>query len=248
MTIEADRAGLARQVGLITGDPSPSLLGIAMHCGLDFVVLDAEQTGLTVRDCADVVQRLAGSGVEVGIRVPSLDDNTLVAFANTGVDEIVIPQVRRVEQLERAHRATRFTPIGSRMNQVSPASSYGRDYSRVPRVSVLFETAEAVERVEDFVASECFEGGWVGPTDLASDMRRTGSGDLDDAVAKVVAVLSRGGHSVGLPAASVADAGAVHARGADRCAVYWEREVASSLASLVNARGGPREHGRPRII
>jgi len=237
MTDPKDREVRPRTVGLITADPSPALLGIAMHCGLDFVVLDAEQTTLTVRDCADVVQRLAGSGVEVGIRVPALDDNTLVSYANTGVDEIVIPQVRTVDQLEKAWRATRFTPEGTRMKQVSPASGYGRDYSSVPRVSVLFETAEAVARVDDFVASEFFDGGWVGPTDLASDLAISGGGDLDDAVRTVVDTLSVAGQSVGLPAANVAAAGAVHARGADRCAIYWEREVAATLSALVSSRG-----------
>ncbi|MCG2622551.1 aldolase/citrate lyase family protein [Arthrobacter sp. I2-34] len=232
---------LERSVGLITAEPTPSLLAILVHAGVDFLVLDAEQTGLTVQQCRDVVQRLAGSGVQVAVRVPDLEANTLVAFANTGVGEIVLPQVCSINELERAHDATRYAPEGSRPKQVSQASAFGADYSRPPRITVLFETVDAVERVEDFAASPFFSGGWVGPTDLASDLRRRGDGGpeaVENAVRTVVGVLSRAGHSVGLPAAGMEGAGDVFASGADRCAVYWERELASLLSGYAASRLG----------
>ncbi|WP_427017542.1 aldolase/citrate lyase family protein [Pseudarthrobacter sp. P1] len=233
----------SRQVGLITADPTPTLLSLVSHWNIDFVVLDAEQTTLTLQQCADAAQRLAGTRVQVAVRVPDLAEMTLVAFANTGVDELVLPRVRHPGELERARRATTFGPGGSRPRQVSFASAFGADYSRRPRLSVLFETVEALDNVADFVASEFFEGGWVGPTDLADDLRvhgRTGADALDAAVQRVVDTIASAGHSAGLPASNLASTSAVHARGADRAAVYWEREVASMIAQLATSHLGLR--------
>ncbi|MET3204387.1 2-keto-3-deoxy-L-rhamnonate aldolase RhmA [Arthrobacter sp. UYEF6] len=232
-------AALERSVGIITADPTPTLLALLAHATIDFLVLDAEQTGITVQQCSDVVQRLAGSGVKVAVRVPDLDRNTLVAFANTGVAEIVLPQVRTVDELERAYEATRYAPAGSRPRQVTPASAFGMDYSFAPVITVLFETAEAVERVKEFVGSEAFGGGWVGPTDLAADLLRHGDERpeaLQEAVQRVVDVVAGASRSIGLPAPGMAAAAGVFELGADRCAVYWEKELASMLTGYTELR------------
>ncbi|MBT8161916.1 MULTISPECIES: aldolase/citrate lyase family protein [Arthrobacter] len=228
---------LERNVGIITADPTPTLLALLARTGVGFLVLDAEQTGITVQQCSDVVQRLAGSGVRVAVRVPDLKNDTILAFANTGVAEIVLPQVRTLDELERAFEATRYAPHGSRPRQVTPASGFGTDYSFAPVVTVLFETVEAVERVKEFVDSEAFGGGWVGPTDLAADLLRhgeQGAEALQEAVQRVVDVVSGAGSSIGLPAPGIASAAEVFNRGADRCAVYWEKEVASLLAGFAD--------------
>lgn len=238
MTQEPAEA-LERSVGIITADPSPTLLALLAHAAVDVLVLDAEQTGISVQQCRDVVQRLAGSRVKVAVRVPDLDRNTLLDFANTGVAEIVLPQVRAVEELERAYDATQYAPEGSRPRQVTPASAFGMDYSSAPVITVLFETVEAVERVKEFVDSKAFGGGWVGTTDLAADLLRHGDARpeaLQEAVQRVVDVVSGAGRSIGLPAPGMAAAAGVFERGADRCAVYWEKELASLLTGYAGLR------------
>lgn len=234
-----DAVALQPSVGIITADPTPTLLALLGQAAVDFVVLDAEQTGMTVKDCADVVQRLAGSPVRVAVRVPDLAVNTLVSFANTGVGEIVLPQVRTVAELERAFDATRYAPLGSRPRQVTPASAFGADYSFSPLLTVLFETDEAVKRVKEFADSPAFGGGWVGPTDLAADLVRHGDERpeaLKEATQRVVDVVSGVGKSIGLPAPGLSKATSVFDRGADRCAVYWEKELASLLTGYADQR------------
>jgi len=227
-----------REVGLITADPTPTLLGLLEVLGVDSIVVDAEQTGITPTQCTDVVQRLAGTGVRVGVRVPELRDDCLLAFANTGVDELVLPRVRSTHDLETAYRATRFPPHGERPRQVSRASRYGTEYAHVPMLSVLFETVDAVDAVETFAQHPLFVGGWIGPTDLFDDLQRHGrETELDARVQEVIDVVAAAGHPIGLPALSAARADEVHARGASRSAIYWEREVTATLRALVAARG-----------
>jgi len=228
-----------RKVGLLTADPHPTLLAIAAHSGVDFMILDAEQTSLTVHDCAAAVQQLRGTGVHVSVRVPDLGADTLVAFANTGVQALVLPHLRHVEELEKAAEAVRYAPEGRRSRQVSFASGFGSDFGDPPRLDVLFETVDAVDRAADFAASAAFGGGWLGTTDLFSDLQRTGRADgnaLDKAVQHVVDTVRGAGYSIGLPAASAARADEVFARGADRCVIYWERELASLLTAYADSR------------
>ena len=239
MPTESSPGAPPHAVGLITADPNPTLLAILAHSGVDFVVLDAEQTPLTVQQCADAVQRLKGTGVQVAVRVPDLTANTLVAFANTGVAEIVLPHVRRVDELEEAAAAVRYAPQGLRSRQVSPASGFGSDFSAPPTLSVLFETVDAVDRAADFASLDAFGGGWLGPTDLASDLERRGRtepDELDRSVQQVVDAVRGAGHSVGLPAPSMSRAGEAFARGADRAAIYWERELTQLLAGFAASR------------
>ncbi|AMM34465.1 hypothetical protein SA2016_3808 [Sinomonas atrocyanea] len=230
-----------RSVGLITADPGATLLALCAHAGIGFVVLDAEQTPLTLQQCTDAVLRLRGSGVHVSVRVPDLSPDTLVAFANTGADELVLPHLRRPEELEAAFEAVRYAPAGRRSRQVSPASGFGSDFSRHPGLSVLFETVDAVECVRDFAASAAFASGWLGPTDLASDLARRGMDrpeDLDKAGHSVIDALRDAGRSVGIPAPSMARADEAFDRGADRAAVYWERELASLLGDFAMVQRG----------
>lgn len=223
-----------RTVGFITASPSASLMGIAAVVGVDFVVLDAEQTGLTIRDCEEAVSRLRHRGVWAAIRVPDLRENTLVEFANTGADELVLPRVRRIEELEVASRAVQFPPRGSRPKQVTAATDYGTKFDHEPLLTVLFETVDALDRVSEFAESPYFGGGWVGPTDLAAELSAANREEsLYEASQRIIDVVSGAGHSIGIPASGFDRTEEVFARGADRGALYWEREATAILRQFV---------------
>jgi 2-keto-3-deoxy-L-rhamnonate aldolase RhmA len=146
--------------------------------------------------------------------------------------------VREVGEVEAAYRAVQFAPTGNRSRQVSPASRYGTDFGRPPRLSVLIETVEAAESAELFATCPWLSSAWIGPTDLADDLARADRAlELDSTVQRVIDVVARAGHPIGLPAPSAARAAEVHARGANRAAVYWEREVTASLRALAASRG-----------
>jgi 2-keto-3-deoxy-L-rhamnonate aldolase RhmA len=224
-----------RSLGLLTGEPSRLLLAQVAAAGMAFVVVDAEQTGVTARDCADVVTTLRGSGTEVVVRVPDLNESTLVTFANTGVDELLLPQVRDVSEVEAAYHAVQFPPLGRRSRQVSPASRYGTDFGHSPRLSVLIETVEAVESAELFATCPWLSSGWVGPNDLADDLARrrpTDAEALPQAVKHVLTTFVEHGASIGLPAVDASSALAAFERGADRVSVYWEKFVGSALSEM----------------
>lgn len=222
-----------RRIGLLTADPSRTLVRAAVDARLDFLTLDTEQSGLRAGECAQVAEVLRGTGTRLAIRVPDLAPSTLVEYANTGAAELVLPQLRTVQELRLAHAAVRYEPEGLRSRQPSLASSLGLRFDAVPRLSVLFETVTALENVAEIAADPAFEGGWVGPTDLGADLRRTSAPiDTESAIDAIVAAVSAGGHPIGLPAPSASGVDAVFARGATDCAVYWERQLTAVMAAL----------------
>ncbi|MBO9521364.1 MAG: hypothetical protein J7518_07490 [Nocardioidaceae bacterium] len=223
-------------VGVLTAHPDRLLLQQAALAGVGFVVVDAEQTGLQPADVAAVVGQLAGLPTEVHVRVPDLAPATLVAFANTGADELVLPQVRDAGDVRRAHEATRYAPAGTRSRQVSAASDFGTDFSREPRLSVLVENGDAVANAEKLAALDLLAGAWVGPTDLADDLARQGrTEDVQELVGRVVDVFRAAGRPIGLPAVDATGVTAAFARGADRVAVYFEKSLRLLLDGLVAA-------------
>lgn len=227
------------QIGLIVVEPTPGLLAIAAQKNIDFIVLDAEQTGLSVRECTEIVHRLSGTGTEIAVRVPDVEERTLISFANTGAAELVLPRIRSVAELETAAAAVKYAPEGLRSRQVTLASGYGADYSRAPRTSVLLETIDALDGIDALVASLSFESGWVGPADLSAELQRAGRGGadaLETATQIMVDAMLAAGKPVGLPAPGPAGIASARARGATRVAVYWERYLHTVLEEITSQR------------
>ena len=194
---------IGNEIGLLTANPTTMLLAQCRLASMDFVVLDAEDSGLTVQDCANVVAGFAGRGPRVGIRVPNLRAETLRRFSNTGADELILPQVRTMAEIELAYTATRFAPVGERPRQVSLASGYGTYFSHAPRLTVLIETVDAVVAAGALAQSELIAGAMIGPTDLADDYERDRieeTRSLDSIIDEVITVFRSAGRSIGLPA------------------------------------------------
>lgn len=237
--IRAREVPIRNEVGLLTANPTTMLLAQCRLASMDFVILDAEDSGLTVQDCANFVASFAGRGPSVGIRVPNLRAQTLLEFSNTGADELILPQVRTMAEIELAYRVTRFPPVGERPRQASLASGYGTYFTHAPRLTVLIETVDAVNAAAAFAQSELIAGAMIGPTDLADDYAREGAeenGSLDSIIDEIITVFRSADRNIGLPASDNAGISRVFDRGANRCAVYWEKSVRSTLNSFVAAR------------
>lgn len=237
----------AVSIGLLTAEPSALFCDLAVATpAVDFVVLDAEGTGLGVRDCADAARILQSGRLEVHVRVPSLDPGVLLAYANTGVDELLLPQVEEVRDIERALEAVTFGPRGGRPRQVVRSSAYGSTEGRVPRLSAIIETVAAFDAAEAFSRVDAVETFWIGLTDLSDDMarHRRAFGGSDEETANLISRL-RGRCNVGLPAASEEGVMRAQRLNVQRCAVYWERLAAATIASVAAAGALASESGTP---
>jgi 2-keto-3-deoxy-L-rhamnonate aldolase RhmA len=229
---------VAHAVGIMTGYPNPLLVDLVRDSQMAFLWLDAEHTGLQPRDCSEVGARLAGCVTQVLVRVPNGDPDTLLAFANAGADEIVLPRVRSLAEVERALEVISYPPNGRRPRQVTPASGYGKDWGTCPALSIVIETVEAADGLEQFADSPSILGLWMGPRDLEDDMREKGRGGSGDMGAVLDDLIARAGGrhaAIGLGVAEPAAIPLAFDRGAARCALFWEPFLRERVSEVVRA-------------
>lgn len=232
------------KIGLLTVGSGPTVLDLAVAHGLDFVWLDAEYTALAVSDCYDMVRALTGTKVRSIVRVPNLDPDVLITFANSGVEEIVLPRVRSVDEVARASEALSYPPEGSRPRGVGPASAYGARWEASPSLSVLVETRDAVDALEELCDLDGVDGFWLGPKDLEDDYR-SGLGesgwDLGEVLEGIATQLSSRGRGWGVGATNLQALRKAISDGVERCAIYWEPFVSSCLADALRDARTPSE-------
>jgi 2-dehydro-3-deoxyglucarate aldolase len=201
---------------------------------MSFLWLDAEYTGLTANEVATVVRHTRARDIDVLVRVPSFDPNTVITFSNTGVSEIVLPRIRTESDVIDAWAAMNYAPIGARPRQVVPASAWGLSYGHVPRISVIIETLDAVRLFSTLVEFDWISSFWLGHKDLADDYRRQGgtAEGLSSMTADAVGALRESHVQFGWGVADPDEIQSVWLSGATRCALYWDLHLSHYLGKV----------------
>lgn len=220
------------QIGILTSSASLANIDLARLARMNFVWLDAEHTGLSASACADLV-RAAHPDLEVLIRVPDFDADTLITFANTGADELVLPRVRSAKDVERARMAISYPDTGTRPRQMTAGNDYGRDWASSPRLSAIIETVDANNAIDDFTSSASVDLLWVGQRDLIDDYAAQGIGiDPDSVIRDLHVALRRSGKPWGIGAGDDEGLTSATELSPSRYAVYWESYQLTRLSLL----------------
>lgn len=222
---------MSRSLGLLTASTDPCLCDSVVAAGMQYLWLDAEHTGLTAAEVERVVHRVSSPEFDVLVRVPSNDFDTIATFANTGVDELVLPRLRTVEELRSAWESMRFPPDGVRPRQVVAATGWGTEHSAQPRLSVIVETVDAADALAEFIDSGLVSAWWLGQKDLRDDHLRRGGDEagLAERVERVLDLWRQADCEFGWSVTSTEAIGSVWDAGGRRCSVYWDQYLAGHL-------------------
>ncbi len=199
--------------GTFVNFPSPALVEFSCLAGFDWVMIDGEHEGTGVETCYELVRAANAVGAASVVRIPANRPETVLAYAETGVDAILCPHVDSRAAAEAFVRSLRYWPAGVRgASSTSRAASYG--FGRRPAeyfeagneltlAAGLLEDAAAFERLEEIVAEPGLDLFAIGPGDLAMSMGIPGRSSHPRVAATVreaVAVLRDHGKHVILPA------------------------------------------------
>jgi 2-keto-3-deoxy-L-rhamnonate aldolase RhmA len=152
---------------------------MTVDAGFDFVVVDLEHSALSPDWIYTVCAIAQHRGVAVLVRVPDPQSRELSRILDIGVDGVLFPQVRSVDDVLAATSRTRFPPHGTRgMGSTSRAGSWGtasaHDYrSRSDHDlfrCVQFETPSLLEAADAALDTKTFNAALLGPADLASEL------------------------------------------------------------------------------
>ena len=166
-----------QQIGYWCTIDDPLMTEMAAGCGFDWLMIDAEHTGMDPRAVLGHLHAAAPYDVGFMVRPSSLDAAEIKKLLDFGAQNILVPYVRTAAEAAEAAAAMAYAPDGIRgMAGITRAARYGAvdDYARKARdglcLIVQIETVSALDELEAICATPGVDGAFVGPADLAASM------------------------------------------------------------------------------
>jgi len=188
---------------------------VSKDAGLDFFMLDMEHGSYSFETVADIASTARAAGIGCLVRIPELAKATVSRALDCGVQGIMLPMIRSVEETQQFVGWGKYPPLGMRG---ITGSSAGTDYldigHRIPETmaetnrAVLLiaqiETVGAIDCIDQIAANPGIDALVVGPHDLSISLGVPGdihAAAVGEAVEKVRRAAERYGKPYGMHAA-----------------------------------------------
>lgn len=191
--------------------------------GFDVLIADGEHGPVATSDLVAMLIASRAAGVPILYRVAANEPVRIMHALDSGAAGVVIPQVRTVEDVERAVAWCHYPPRGLRGVAPRRASGYGRGTAAYLAASdelvtccVQVETREALEGLDAILSVPGVDTVLVGPNDLAASIGHTGElghPDVEAAIGRVADRAAAHGIPAGIWTASPAQARQRQAQG-----------------------------------
>ena len=179
---------------------------IAVACGLDFVVIDAEHSSLDWSHIADHVRSALRSQTVVFVRLVATDAGMFRRALDIGADGVMTPFCQSADDVRNNVSLANYPPRGVRAVGADRANAWGHAMKQVAAEANDFvllmpnlETVEAWRNIDAITAVDGCDLFFVGPADFSASMGRAGEWMSPEVEEKLLAmcsaVRSRGKHT-----------------------------------------------------
>jgi len=190
-------------VGITFADP---LVTDAIAPSADFIWLDLEHALMSPEAMSAHLLAGRARGIPIIVRVPGGDTHTVKPVLDAGAEAVVIPQVRTLDEVRRFVLDCLYPPEGVRGYGPRVPSDYGRtggagfaaEANRTVMPTVMVETREALEQLDDILAVPGLGAIMIGPTDLSWSLGLRGQTAHPDNLAAIQSIAQRT-RAAGLP-------------------------------------------------
>jgi len=201
--------------GCFVRTPEPQLIEYVGLLGWDFLVFDAEHGPLQPREVENLCRAIEPHGTTPMVRVTTNDAPTILRFLDIGAHGVHVPWVNSAAEAERAVRAVKYSPRGTRGLAGSRASEWGLRESieayveranRETLVVIQVETQEAVDAIDEYLKVDGVDVLFLGPTDLSQSLGHPGDlrhADVLRAMDRVADAVVGSGTTLGIYAGTV---------------------------------------------
>jgi 2-keto-3-deoxy-L-rhamnonate aldolase RhmA len=170
---------------------------VLARAGFDWVAVDLEHSGIGLTAAARCVQAIRFGGSVPLVRLPGHDPVLAKRFLDSGAEGLVIPDVRSAEQVAQMAAAMHYPPRGTRGVGLWRAQGWGADFEGYRAtwagravLVVQVESVQAVEAIDELLASPDVDAVMVGPYDLSASLGYPGQLDHPDLAAAITRVRS----------------------------------------------------------
>ena len=183
--------------GCFMGMGSPTIAELLAHAGCEWLLIEMEHNGLDMAEVEHMLMATNGTGAIPMVRIPSADPVFIQRALDIGAMGIAVPMVRTAAEAEAIVRASRYPPEGTRSFGPLRASQYTIDYEGYFEqandnvlITLILETAEAVENLEEIANVPGVDVLYIGAFDLCLSL---GLNPFDMPLPEVDAVIERAG-------------------------------------------------------
>jgi 4-hydroxy-2-oxoheptanedioate aldolase len=211
----------------------------------DAVTLDMQHGGVDFIGATRAILAVALAGKPTIVRIPVGDFACASRLADAGVAAIVAPMINSAEDARRFAEFMKFPPLGQRSwgpraalvlsGLIGPA--YLHSANAMTLAIAMIETREALEAIDEILATPGIDGVFVGPSDLSIALNRGAvvdphGADVDAALSRIVERARAHSRFAGLFCFDGARAKAALARGFALCTVSTDLMLLRAAARL----------------
>ena len=189
---------------------TPNIVRILAAAKYEYLFVDCEHGYYDFTELANIAAIGRGFGINIIVRVPSVQREFITKVLDIGVDGLLLPQIDTPELAEKAVQLAKYTPEGHRGisttrahtgYNVSSVAEYVKEANKNLILMAQIESQEAVANAEAIAAVHGIDGIIVGPNDMAADYGHPGdtfSESMQDHIKKVIAACNKAGKPCGI--------------------------------------------------
>ncbi|MBT9246276.1 HpcH/HpaI aldolase/citrate lyase family protein (plasmid) [Gemmobacter fulvus] len=172
---------------------------IAASADFDWLLIDGEHAPNDIRSLSAQLAVIEGKGPVPILRLPDDDPAKIKQALDIGAQTLLVPMVETGAQAEAILRATRYAPEGIR--GVGSALARASRFAAIPdyltsanaQICLLLqvESRAGLAALDDILAVPGVDGVFIGPSDLAADLRHLGNPGHPEVKAAVLDALRR---------------------------------------------------------
>ena len=200
-----------RLLGLWVNFAHAPIVEVLAGSGFDWLLLDMEHTPSDLHVIGEQLLALRGTPVAPIVRVPIHDMAWIKRVLDAGAPNLMVPNIRSVEEAREAVSWTRFAPDGQRgVASSTRAGGWLRRKDFLARandeigVIVQIESREALDALADICRVPGIDAVFIGPSDLAASLGHRGNAGHPEVQAAIAQAIDTGracGKAVGILAA-----------------------------------------------
>lgn len=155
------------------------------HLGFDWLCIDMQHGLIGYADLKQMLPAISTTPTTPLVRVPWNDPAVIMKALDAGAYGVIVPMINSRQEALAAVSACRYPPGGQRsFGPVRAALHAGKGYAREANGQIaciaMIETRQALDHLEEIVATPGLDGVYIGPADLALALGLAPVGDNND--------------------------------------------------------------------